>query len=235
MNFPTRKKGQPLPEFWAEVAAFEKTPEYQAWKAEDDRQRREKEQVERKEAEARRFAGLVHSSNVPRRAVEAVKGGCKDTAAIAAVREAPALTILAGGPGCGKTVAAVWWLMEAMRPLVDGHWGVTAAPNVAQFIDAAHLARWSRYDEEAMDKLLKCDRLVIDDLGNEYMDEKGAFLSVLNEVVINRYDNMRPTVLTTNLPMAKFRARYGDRIVDRLNEGEGFIGITDGSMRTGAK
>ena len=33
-----------------------------------------------------------------------------------------------------------------------------------------------------------------------------------------RYDKMLPTIITTNLPMADIRPKYGDRLAERLNE-----------------
>jgi DNA replication protein DnaC len=63
------------------------------------------------------------------------------------------------------------------------------------------------------------------------MDSKGAYLSLLDEVVNTRYERLRPTVLTTNIDAQRFRARYGERITDRLNERSGFVVLAGGSLR----
>src|SRR5262249_27955534 len=122
----------------------------------------------------------------------------------------PTFVVLSGGTGVGKTVAATWW----------------AATHGAGWVTAEGLARMDRYSETA--KVLYHGRLVIDDLGAEFSDGKGFFLSTLDHLINVRYASMLPTVITTNVQgMVKrkdgtkeypFSARYGERIADRLKE-----------------
>jgi hypothetical protein len=98
-------------------------------------------------------------------------------------------------------------------------------------VTAAHLARWPRYDNAEMDRLLKCRRLVLDDLGTEYMDEKGNFMAVLDEVIADRYANERPTLITTNLTVEEFRDRYKNRIADRIRDNGKFLSVVGDSRR----
>ncbi len=67
------------------------------------------------------------------------------------------IIVLAGEKGCGKTVAAAWWAMR----LTGG----------ARFMSAAEFARMSRYGEQHH-SLLGGKKLVLDDLGAEYADNK---------------------------------------------------------------
>jgi hypothetical protein len=124
--------------------------------------------------------------------------------------------VLMGGIGTGKTLAACWWATEF---------------RAAQFMTAAELARWPRYDMAAMDRLLKAPGIVVDDLGTEYMDDKGNFLAVFDEFVNTRCANMRKTVITTNLTPADFGKRYGARITDRIVECGRFISVGGDSLR----
>jgi len=143
----------------------------------------------------------------------------KATEALEAVRARFGdVLVLMGGIGTGKTLAACWWAAKAM------HEG-------AGFMTAAELARWPRYEMAAMDRLLGAAALVVDDLGTEYMDDKGNFLAVFDEFVNTRCANMRKTVITTNLTPKTFRERYGARITDRIVECGRFVSVAGDSMR----
>lgn len=123
------------------------------------------------------------------------------------------ITVLSGGVGCGKSLAAAVWVGGGM------------------FVSSALLSRWPRYEMAEMRRLLMGNRLVIDDLGTEYMDDKGNFMAVLDECVNDRYSNDRPTMITTNLKAEDFRKRYGDRIADRVRDNGRFISLSDMSRR----
>jgi DNA replication protein DnaC len=214
----------------------------QAWGAEDKlrRDRERQEQEGRKAIGAARRA-LVEKLNLPEKHLEMLQDGGPElerTLAIEAVSRAHLLTVLSGGPGTGKTTAAVSWLFvwawdeKSWRVTTEGFSAKAAfcyAPGV--FVTAARLARFSRYDERQMDELLRAGRLVIDDLGAEFLDVKGSFLSLLDEVVNERYANRRPTILTTNLGVLAFKERYGERIADRIRESGSFVSLGNDSMR----
>ena len=103
------------------------------------------------------------------------------------------------------------------------------------FVRAVALARWNKYDADEMKQLLDASALVIDDLGVEYSDQKGAFASLLDEVIDHRYGNQAPTLITTNLTAKEFKERYGERIADRLREAGGFVAVSRDSFRPTAK
>jgi IstB-like ATP binding protein len=130
------------------------------------------------------------------------------------------LIVLSGGVGAGKTSAACWWLRERARRGVAG-W----------FMTAALLARWPRYDVGEMARLLRIDALVIDDLGTEYMDDKGNFMAILDEVIDSRTANEKQTLVTTNLGVEAFRERYKDRVADRIRESGRFLSVSAPSRR----
>lgn len=134
--------------------------------------------------------------------------------------DAPLVTVLAGNPGNGKTVAACAWLHE--RP-------------AGLFVAAPALSRWDRYNQEKMAKLLSAPALVVDDLGTEYQDAKGHFAAFIDEIVNHRYDHKLPMVATTNLDAADFKVRYGERVVDRIREAGDFRSVASPSFRGGAK
>lgn len=163
---------------------------------------------------------LIERMELPTHALAALKN-YRPTGAIQAASTGCSLLVLTGSPGTGKTVAAVKWLADYVHD--DGNW--TSPGSILRlkqrapvFVTAARLARWDRYEQEPMAKLLCSARLAIDDLGAEYLDKNGFYASLLDEVINERYAAERPTLLTTNLDPEAFKSRYGDRIADRIRE-----------------
>lgn len=128
------------------------------------------------------------------------------------------VVVLSGAPGCGKTVAAARWaLRRTPRP---------------RFVRASTFAAGSRYDAEQRAQWFGAPALVLDDLGAEYLDAKGSFMTDLDELVDTFYGDLRPLVITSNCTLASFKTRYGERVVDRLRECAAFIAIAAPSMRS---
>ena len=123
------------------------------------------------------------------------------------------LLVLAGPPGVGKSVAALVWLM-----LPRDRWN-----HGKKWVQAGELARGYAYDEGAFASITRAQSLVIDDLGIEYLDQKDRYLSTLEEILSARFANKRPTLATTNLTPEKFKERYGNRIISRINEDGSFV------------
>lgn len=184
------------------------------WKLEEFRRK------ERERAQASRDA--VEALDLPARALRLLWAeNVRETEAVLALRETSTTTVLSGGTGCGKTVAAAGWLFHAARDSrTRGVW-----------VTGARIARWDRYSNREMDKLLLPPRLVVDDLGGEFLDDRGSFMALLEELINERYACERPTVLTTNLNAAAFKARYGERVADRIRDDGKFVVIASGSMR----
>lgn len=124
--------------------------------------------------------------------------------------------ILASAGGQGKTVAAVLGIW------IHGH---------GLFIDAPDLAFTSRFKREAWERWASTGLLVIDDLGEEVDDDAGEFQSSLDWLMNKRYNGERKTVITTNLPLDDFKARYSDRVKGRIRECGDFIELTGPDLR----
>jgi DNA replication protein DnaC len=163
-------------------------------------------------------------------------GALIETQAIIAAKENTApLLVLAGPPGTGKSVAASWWLWSWIRDErnwpMERDWIGAFRHKPAVFITAAKLARLDRFDDKIMDRLLIAGRLVLDDLGAEFLDAKGFLASLLDEIINERYAARRPVVMTTNCTGPMFRERYGLRITDRIHESGQFVWLKGSSMR----
>ncbi len=135
---------------------------------------------------------------------------------------APLVVVLSGGVGCGKSCAA----------------GEEMIKRAGRFITSADLGKESPY-EDGMKNISKAKFLVIDDLGCEYLDPKGFFLSTFDWLINHRIGNELTTIITTNLPakppkddpQAKSFQQYGERVLDRIREVGRFVHVGGESMR----
>lgn len=126
----------------------------------------------------------------------------------------PTIVVLQGGVGCGKTCAAVRWLL--------GQGGL--------FVGAAALQAVDKYTDESR-RYMTTPALVLDDIGVEYMDKKGFLFSYLDGLLTARHAAELPTVITTNLSAEVFKERYGERIADRIRGNGRFIKVSGTSLR----
>lgn len=175
---------------------------------------------------------VLRQDGVPRRLRGSVGSGAttQATAAVDGWAASGGWCLCMSGPaGVGKSFAAGYWLW---RRIVDDRRN-TDPNNKKRWFPAMRLAAVSSYGQELED-LCGVAALVIDDLGVEYTDERGAFLSKLDYLLDSRYSEERPTIITTNLDLASFSRRYTERVVDRIREGGSFRRIEGKSQRGGS-
>ena len=122
--------------------------------------------------------------------------------------------LLQGTLGSGKTS-----LMNALCSLYrycisNGIYKCTALMVYDQF--KAKLDRQSSY----YDEFKKADYLFLDDLGTESAKCKdyGVDYTPLPELLYERYEKQRVTIISTNLSDDRLLAWYGKRVVDRFQE-----------------
>jgi DNA replication protein DnaC len=87
---------------------------------------------------------------------------------------------------------------------------------------------WIRYEE----KIRNTGLLVLDDLGSEYHQE--WVLSKVDSIISERYNRMRPIIVTTNLSDKELTGKYAERIIDRLRSTAKVINFTGRSLRKDA-
>lgn len=95
-------------------------------------------------------------------------------------------------------------------------------------------ATWAKGAEETEDDVrnavaLDPDLLLLDETGLGFGTD--AELVQLYDVIGERYDFEKPTVLASNLSVAELRAALGDRIFDRLREGARVVALDGPSFR----
>lgn len=133
-----------------------------------------------------------------------------DTAPVIAARswspERKNILVLSGPHGIGKTVAACAYVLRSSLPT----W---------RYARAATFARASRYERADRDDMM-AGSLVLDDLGAEFIDKAGSFLTDMDELVDFYYSNRRRRlIITTNITAADMPERYkSERLISRLRE-----------------
>lgn len=153
---------------------------------------------------------------------EEASGALIETEALRAMTDAGGSVLAIGDPGTGKTLAAIRWLIRPLYDLRDWYLGGDVwlpkhrKPWPFLFRPAKSLSRIAQYDEKAVEPLFSAARLVVDDLGQEYLDKSGFLVSLIDEIVSERHRRRLPTVMTANLTAEEFQQRYGKRVVDRI-------------------
>jgi DNA replication protein DnaC len=111
-----------------------------------------------------------------------------------------------GNTGTGKT-----YIMHALankKSVEVDNWVML----LAEF--RSSMQRGNYYDD--LVEYTGSDYVFIDDIGAEKTSD---FVIEFLYIVINkRYENMKRTVISTNLTLAEFGDRYGDRILSRIAE-----------------
>ncbi len=140
--------------------------------------------------------------------------------------------LLLGKTGTGKTHLAAAVAQHVIRE--HGATAIyTTVSRICQHIRGSFGSDASYTEAQAIELFAQADLLVIDEVGAS-RDNDFERMSIF-EVVNKRYEEMKPTVLVSNLCATKFEASVGDRTADRLREGGGFVLLFEwDSARRGA-
>lgn len=123
-----------------------------------------------------------------------------------------------GLPGTGKTHLACGIGLQIMREQNRTVYFTTVQRAMRRVKDS-----WSRYSREtesqAIETLVAPDLLILDEVGVQSGSdfERNTLFDVLNE----RYEKRRPTILISNLTPGEVKAFLGERVVDRIREDGG--------------
>ncbi|MBC8951736.1 ATP-binding protein [Xenorhabdus sp. PB62.4] len=124
--------------------------------------------------------------------------------------------ILCGRQGTGKTHLAV----SICREIATGGDEAVFITTASRIIRAFRRS-WNSEGEMSEFDTLKfyseLNLLVIDEIGVQYGTESER--NILFEVLNNRYEDLLPTVLISNLPVTELAQFLGDRTLDRVLQG----------------
>lgn len=141
--------------------------------------------------------------------------------AMRAGKQAPNL-ILIGKPGTGKShlccgiVLALYRTHRVAR--ID-------LPDLIREIRATWHKDSPHSEETVLNYYGELDLLIIEEVGTGAGtdDERARIFQVINR----RYESMLPTVVVSNLDMAALKLEIGERVIDRLREGERSLVVFD--------
>lgn len=124
--------------------------------------------------------------------------------------------VLCGTPGTGKTHLAV-----SIARQIAGELQETVFITTASRIIRAFRRTWAGNSEfselDVLEKYCTPDLLIIDEIGVQYGTDSER--NILFEVINDRYEDLLPTILISNLPVVDLQEMLGERAVDRLLQG----------------
>ena len=157
--------------------------------------------------------------------------------------------VLCGDVGVGKTHLA-WGLARH----IDEHWKVRASDlekallnkefstyrikrekvvftDLNAILDSikSTFNRNKDYHQITHDEARKADWLIVDEIGVQFDTDKER--TMLYDIFNYRYNEMRPTILLSNLDRAGIYSKLGKRICDRIFGGAEYFYIKEGSHR----
>lgn len=120
--------------------------------------------------------------------------------------------LIAGPTGTGKTHQAYGAVRSLLVAGVRLRWEATTAADLY----ASLRPRQGHDPERTLSTLGRCPLLILDDLGAAKSSEWTEELTY--RLVNRRYNDMLPTLITTNLRITDLRDAVGDRVASRLAE-----------------
>jgi len=187
--------------------------------------RQEREAVER-DRKGRQIAGFLKASNIGARfqgmIFEDYRPVCADAAKVKAECERWAKSfdprgggflVLLGRCGTGKNMLAAIVGQEVMRQ------GFSCLHTTVMKLVRRVMDSWRTREgtEEVVRSFTVPDLLIIDEVGVQF--ESATEQLVLTEIVNDRYEALKPTVLISNLTIKQLTEVIGERAVDRFYEG----------------
>lgn len=123
--------------------------------------------------------------------------------------------VLTGSPGTGKTHLAC----AIGSHVVESHMGSVLFATVSAMLRAikeTYRKDSQRSEQDVIDRLIEPDLLIVDEVGVQVGSEHEKLL--MFEVLNGRYQDMRPTILISNLSVDELEAFLGHRVMDRYRE-----------------
>lgn len=130
------------------------------------------------------------------------------------VMETGRSAIFCGKPGTGKTHLAIG---IALHVMTKGKCAMfTTVQRMMRKVKDTFRKDATESESDVIDLLVYPDLLIIDEIGVQFGSdfEKNLMFDILNE----RYENRKPTLLLSNLTVPEVKVFLGDRIYDRLKE-----------------
>lgn len=120
--------------------------------------------------------------------------------------------LMKGGTGLGKTHLSLAIANEVIRKGASVIY--TSAPQILNKLEREHFTYQYEAQEETFNSLLKCDLLILDDLGTEFVSDftRSCVYNLFNSRILAD----KPIIISTNLQLDELMTTYSQRFVSRL-------------------
>ncbi len=135
--------------------------------------------------------------------------------------------LMLGATGLGKTHLS----LAIATKVIDKGFGVVygSANNLFRAVEQAHFSRTAS-EQDALDSMLDCDLLIIDDLGAEFVTQ--FTVSALYNIINTRLLTKRPTIISTNMTISEIRDTYSEKVLSRLHGSYSFLRFFGNDIRS---
>lgn len=120
--------------------------------------------------------------------------------------------IFIGSPGRGKTHLSSAIGYELIKKGFDVFYD--SAQNILYSFEKERFSRSGNFDSDIIEKYMKCDLLIIDDLGTEYSGNMSV--SSLFNLINMRLLDKKNMIISTNLTGSEIKIKYDERIASRI-------------------
>jgi DNA replication protein DnaC len=209
--------------------------------AEEEAAERERQQeLEAREARNRAWIDALGYAQIPERFIDrtlatyvATTEGQRRALAFAtdyantfqAARGTGRSALFCGTPGTGKTHLAIGIAMHIMRDAKYSALFTTTLRAIRRVKDTWNRAHARESESQAIAALVFPDLLILDEVGVQFGSE--AEKTILFDILNERYERCKPTLMLSNLPVDEVRGYLGDRIFSRLRESGGEYVVFD--------
>ncbi|HCR1072524.1 TPA: ATP-binding protein, partial [Enterobacter kobei] len=125
--------------------------------------------------------------------------------------------VMTGNCGTGKNHLAV----SIAKTIIRDHLAKVEITDVMRLTRAVkstwrHNAEMT--EEDVIERFASLDLLIIDEVGVQFGSP--TEMTILQEIINARYESILPTILISNLTFDQLKETIGERIVDRVTDGE---------------
>ena len=131
--------------------------------------------------------------------------------------------LLVGEPGHGKTTMASVALQSLIRTMPFSSSVAGIFLDYPKFLRLEKESCGDKETKELMDQIYgdakySIPLFVLDDLGKEYRTQNGWSENVFDALLRSRFNAGLPTIVTTNVPITKWRTTYGEAMESFVHE-----------------
>ena len=120
--------------------------------------------------------------------------------------------LMRGATGLGKTHLSLSIANEVIR---KGYSVIyVTAPDILNRLEREHFNYKYDSEQDVFNSLIKCDLLIIDDLGTEFMSQFS--IAAVYNIFNSRILSGKPIILNTNLTMTELLNAYSQRFISRV-------------------